>query len=124
MRKTGAVGARQKERLDAGPLKTPSEGYRRISGMGCNEVEVTVCDLNFSLDETELGLRTAQLVYYDVTTTFTATWDVAVFSSLRFYRSPLEMGPLRRAGERGNAEGRFGRESQSVGFILIRSCFT
>lgn len=119
LRKTGAVGVRQKERPDVGPLKMPPEGYHRISGMGCREVDVTVCDLNFSLDEAELGLRTARLVYYDVAT----TWDVAVFSALRFYRSPLEMGPLQRASERGNAEGRFGRESQSAGFILIRSCF-
>lgn len=58
----------------------PLEGYRRVSGMGCREVEVTACDLNFSLDETELGLRIAQLVYYNVAT----TWDVAVFSALRF----------------------------------------
>ena len=36
---------------------------------------------------------------------------------------PRRWGSLQRAGERGDAEGRFGRESQSVGFILMRSCF-
>lgn len=96
----------------------PPEGYHRISGMGCREVDVTLCDLNFSLDETELGLRTAQLVYYDVAT----TRDVAAFSTLRFYRSLLEIGALRRATGSGK-EGCSGEESQPVGFILIRSCF-
>lgn len=48
------------------PLKAPPEGNRCISGMGRREVEVTYRGLNFSLDETKLGLRAARLVCYDV----------------------------------------------------------
>lgn len=55
-------GAWQKKRPDVGSLKTPPEGNRRIPGMGCREVEVTYRGLNFSLDETRLGLRAARLV--------------------------------------------------------------
>lgn len=73
--------------------------------------------------ETKLRLGTVQLVYYDVATTFAATRDVAAFSTLRFYRSLLEIGALQRAIGSGNAEGRSGGESQPVGFIRMRSCF-
>lgn len=100
MRKTGAVGARQKERPDAEPLKTPFEGHRRIPGVGCHEVEVTCCDLNFSLDETELGLRSACLVNYAI------YCDMGCRS---IFRSPLFIGARWRwdpCGVRVSAEMR------------------
>lgn len=54
---------------DAGPLKTPPEGHRCISGVGCNEVE--------AWDDVAGLLR--------VTTPFTATWDVVVFFTLHTF---------------------------------------
>lgn len=51
-----------------------------------------------------------------------ATRDVAAFSTLRFCRSLLEIGALRRATGSGR-EGCSGEESQPFGFIPIRSCF-
>lgn len=51
-----------------------------------------------------------------------ATRDVAAFSTLRFCRSLLEIGALRRATGSGR-EGCSGEESQPFGFLLVRSRF-